>query len=404
MQNSCGSHGLGIACPAGCWAIFQHYDETEGLVHCQAVTKLGYYSLEHSTLLRPCDQGFFSNEIRASSCSACPTGSFASGIGNSDCAPCPSGYYQDEIGQRECKQCSPYYYAGEGSTAVSPGQFCQLEAPSSVPSVAPTPAPFLNVTITETPSSVHDDTKNGVTAAPSPASAPSATSAPNTTESGTTIILPAQDPWKGPFVVAAVSLGSIFIVALVSLVRQKRPEKERDDMMHDFTNGHDDHILNRGNPHFGIAPMQPSEIHDEEEDEAEEARDEIPAFSPLPPRDLENGVPEAARPAFVTPYHGEAEEGKFPDASFESFGHCYEDPEIAQNFPDHNDSTMAVVSQAVLLPGDPGIMDAPDLDCILFPESFEAATGRSNASPSYSLENAVFPEYNMSPMSGSFDL
>lgn len=402
VQNNCGSHGLGIACPAGCWAIFQHYDETEGLVHCQVVTKLGYYSLERSTLLRPCDEGFFSNEIRASSCRACPLGSFAPGIGNSDCTPCPSGYYQDEIGQRECKQCSSYYYAGEGSMAATSGQFCQLEASSSAPSIAPTPAPFLDVTKAEIPSSMPGDTKNGAPAAPSFPSESSATNAPSTTENGTTILLPAKDPWKGPFVVAAVSLGSIFIIALVSLMRQKRPGRERDDMLHDFTNGCDDHVLNRGNPHLGIPPLHPPEIHDEEEEDEAEARDELPTLSPLPPRDLDNGVPEAARPAFVTPYHPEREEGKFPDDSFDSFAHCYEDPEIAQNFPDHNDSTMAVVSQAVLLPGDPTMMDAPNVDEILFPESFAAARGGS--SPTYSLRNAVFPEYNMSPMSGSFDL
>ena len=428
VDARCGSYGLELACPAGCFSSFiiQHYDGTPGKVNCQVVTKLGYYSTENSTLLRPCEPGFFSNETRASACQPCPAGSFSRERGSAECTRCPSGYYQDETGQPECKKCSSYYYAGEGAKAVAVDtfgdQFCQLDEHSTAPSVSPSaaPSPRLGAPKTREPSMDLDwppktafpswarservrsfSSPTGPSSAESPPSNAPSISPKQSSAAVVTLVSPAEEPWKAPFVIAAVSLGSVFVISLFSLLGQKRPSKDATAAVGGSPPGWTDGrvLVDQDHRHnLGIVPMQLlPETRRRRGDDIEQPS-VPPRFTPLAPRNIDNGVPELyRRPALVTPYYHPEEETKIPDASFESFGYCYEDPEIAAGFPDHNDSTMAVVS-GVNLNDD----DAP---APMWEGPFEMASDMSGVSH-YAIEHEVFPEhmYDMSPMSGSFDL
>jgi len=450
--TNCGYFDLSRACPGGCWAIFQDYNKTTEMVECRAVTKLGYFSLEGSTLLRPCSPGTFANQSGSAECAPCLPGTFADENGTTDCKPCLSGTYQDETGQEKCKSCSSFYYNGTGANAaVVDGEgdlYCQLDQDYVTPSMSPN-APALEKTI------LMDQM---------PSLSPTSKPTTQVSVSVVTVMVPSlndDEPWKAPFAMAIASFAGVFVLFLFSIFYSARSS----DKNNQYNNAYPPmsprlvQLAMQSQQHscrsLDIFPVQQlPDIHgDFEQPRNNYDRRHRRRFTPQPFRvNADNNVPEAAAGgAMVTPYytpyprgnrqnsyHPAAEEEKIcdiPDASFESFARCYEDPEIASGFANtsitteaidqgykakQNSSDMAVVSRATnvhlsldrdeKVPVDGNIGGGrPEIaeEESMWEGPFDMASDEtSEASNDIRTQDMLpnAPDINeMSPMSGSFD-
>ena len=356
--KSCGFFPPATACPGGCYATSRN--ENQGLVHCRVVTRLGFYSPENETMVRPCDAGYFSDEPRAAACKPCGVGTYNRAMGRTDCLLCPSGFFQDQMGQAQCSACSKKYYDGVGANAKvdeNGNSICKLVASQT------TTAPGTGRASTNTGTG-YDENNAPTTTQPNGIRGGGGGGG-REGEEGLSVLL----------VMVAAAIGLLFGTVLSALAFSKRrkatngsasptnedsfdPNKSQLE-----TEPFDEHreAAIDGHPNLGIGP-RPRQANMANHDYANEVGAQPPeaprvpgpnpqrnvAFLSPPPAHHRNNnggadpvVPEPPSPAVVTPYyhdeglgrHQHQGERKSPEKSFEDFDVFYDDPDVVNGFP-----------------------------------------------------------------------